>query len=61
MAIRGFASIIDTLTSTFQGNQFDPLCYRAILKFKEEPLNYNKGDSNAIIKLSEDTFHEISW
>ena len=32
-----------------------------MLKFKEKSLNYNKGDSNAIIKFSEDTFHEISW
>ena len=61
MAIREFTSIIDTLASTIQGNQFDPLYYRAMLKFKEKSLNYTKGDSNAIIKFSEDTFHEISW
>ena len=61
MTIREFASFIGTLTSSFPGNQFDPLYYRAMLKFKDKSLKYNKGNFNAVIKLSEDTLHEVSW
>ena len=61
MAIREFASFIGTLTSSFPGNQFGPLYYRAMLKFKDKSLRYNKGNFNAVIKLFEDTLHEISW
>ena len=32
-----------------------------MLKFKDKSLKYNKGNFNAVIKLSEDTLHEISW
>ena len=61
LAIREFASFIGTLTSSFPGNQFGPLYYRAMLKFKDKSLKYNKGNFNAVIKLSEDTLHEILW
>ena len=27
----------------------------------DQSLKYDKGNSNAIIKLSEDTLHELSW
>ena len=61
LTIREFASFIGTLTSSFPENQFGSLYYRAMLKFKDKSLKYNKGNSNAVIKLSEDTLHEISW
>ena len=61
LTIREFASFIGTLTSSFPGKQFGPLYYRAMLKFKDKSLKYNKGNFNAGIKLSEDTLHEISW
>ena len=32
-----------------------------MLKFKYKFLKYNKGNLNAIIKLSEDTLYKISW
>ena len=34
---------------------------RTMLKFKDKSLKYSKADFNAIIKLPEDTWHEISW
>ena len=58
--IREFVSVIGTLTSSFSGNRFSTLYFRAMLKFKDKFLKYNKGNFNAIIKLSEDTLHEIS-
>ena len=61
LTIREFANFIGTLTSSFPGNQFGPLYYRAMLKFKDKSLKYNQGDFNAVIKLSEDTLHEFSW
>ena len=61
LTIREFVSFIGTLTSSFPGNQFGPLYYRAMLKSKDKSLKYNKGNFNAVIKLSEDTLHEISW
>ena len=61
LRIREFASFIGTLTSSFPGNQFGPLYYRAMLKMKNKSLRYNKGNFNAVIKLSEDTLHEIAW
>ena len=61
LTIREFASFIFTLTSSFPGNQFGPLYHSAMLKFKDKSLKYNKGNFNAIIKLSEDTLHDISW
>ena len=61
LTIREFASFIGNLTSSFPGNQFGPLYYRAILKFKYKSLKYSKGNFNAVIKLSEDTLHEILW
>ena len=61
LTIREFASFIGTLTSSFPGNQFGPLYYRAMLKSKDKSLKYNKGNFNAIIKLPEDTLHDISW
>ena len=60
MTITEFASFIGTLTSSFPGNQFGPLYYRAMLKLKDKSLKYNKGNFNAVIKLSEDTFYEIA-
>ena len=60
LTIREFASFIGTLTSSFSGNQFGPLYYTAMLKFKDKSLKYNKVNLNAVIKLSEDTLHEIS-
>ena len=59
LIIREFASFIGTLTSLFPENQFGPLYYRAMLKFKDKSLKYNKGNINAVIKFSEDTLHEI--
>ena len=50
-----------TFTSLFPANQFCPLYFKTKLKFKYKSLKYNKGNFNAIIKLSEDTLHEISW
>ena len=61
LTIREFASFIGTLTSSFPGNQFGPLYCRAMLKSKDKSLKYNKGNLNAIIKLPEDTLHDISW
>ena len=55
------ASFVVTLTSTFPGNQFGPLYYTVTLKFIDKSLKYNEGNINTIIKLSEDTLHEISW
>ena len=63
LTIREFASFIGTLTSSFPGNQFGQLYYRAMLKCKDKSLKYNKGNFNALIKLiklSEDTLHEMS-
>ena len=56
LTIREFATFIGTLTSSFPGNQFDPLYYIAMLKFKDKSLKYIKGDFNTMIKL-----HETSW
>ena len=57
-----FASCIGTLTFSFPGSSFGPLYYRAMLKFKDDSLKYNKRNFSAIIIiLSEDAFHEISW
>ena len=61
LTIREFASFIGTLTSSFPGNQFGPLYYRAMLKLKDKSLKYNKGNFNAVIKLSEDSLYEIAW
>ena len=61
LTIKAFASAVGSLPSTFPGDQFDPLYYRAMLKFKEKSLKYNKDNFNAITKLSEDTLHEVSW
>ena len=61
LTIREFASFIGTLTSSFPGNQFGPLYYRAMLKLKDKSLKYNKGNFNAVIKLSEDALYEIAW
>ena len=61
LTIREFASFICTLTSSFPGNQFGPLYYRAMLKLKDKSLKYNKGNFNAVIKLSEDALYEIAW
>ena len=60
LTIRKFASFMGTLTSSFPGNQFAPLYYRAMLKLKDKSLKYNKGNFNAVIKLSEDALHEIT-
>ena len=59
LTIREFASFIGTLTSSFPGNQFDQLHYRAMLKSSDKSLKHNKGNLNAV-KLSEDTLYEIS-
>ena len=59
LTIGEFASFIGTLTSSFPGNQFDQLHYRAMLKFKDKSLKHNKSNLNAV-KLSEDTLYEIS-
>ena len=61
LTIREFASFIGTLTSSFPGNQFGPLYYRAMLKLKDKSLKYGKGNFNAVIKLSEDALYEIAW
>ena len=61
LTIREFASFIGPLTPSFPGNQFGPLYYRVMLKLKDKSLKYNKGNFNAVIKLSEDTLYEIAW
>ena len=61
LRIREFASFIGNLASSFPGNQFGPPYYRAMLKLKDKSLKYNKGNFNAVIKLSEDTLYEIAW
>ena len=61
LTIREFASFIGTLTSSFPGNQFGPLYYRAMLKLKDKSLKCNKENFNAVIKLSEDALYEIAW
>ena len=61
LTIKEFASFIGTLTSSFPENQFWPLYYRAMLILKDKSLKYNKGNFNAVIKLSEDTLYEIAW
>ena len=60
LTIREFDSFIGTLTSSFPGNQFGLLYYKAMLKFKDKSLRHNKGKFNAITKLPEDTLHEVS-
>ena len=60
LTVREFAIFIGTLTSSFPENQFGSLYYRAMLKFKDNSLKYNKGKFNEIIKFSEYTLHEIS-
>ena len=35
------------------------MCYRAMLKFNDKYVRYNKCDFDAIIKLSENTLSEI--
>ena len=47
LTIREFTNFISTLTSLLPVNQFGPCT--------------TKGNFNAVIKLSEDTLHEISW
>ena len=32
-----------------------------MLKFKDKSLKHGEGNFNGMIKLPEDTFHEISW
>ena len=54
LTIREFASFIGTLISSFPGNQFGPLYYRAMLKLKDKSLKYNKGNFNAVITSFED-------
>ena len=61
LTIREFASFIGTLTSSFLGNQFGRLNYRAMLKLKDRSLKYNKGNFNAVIKLPENTLYETAW
>ena len=61
LTIREFDSFIGTLTSSFSGNEFGALYYRATLKVKDKSLKCDKGIINAIRKLSENTLHEISW
>ena len=61
LTIREFASFFGTLTSSFPGNQFGSLQYRAMIKFKDKSLKYNKGNFIAVITLSENTLHETSW
>ena len=61
LTIRESASFIGTLRSSFPENQFDPLYYRAMIKLKDKSLKYNKGNFNAVIKLSEDTLYETLW
>ena len=61
LTIRKFASFISTLTSSFPGNQFDPLYYRVMLKFKDKSLKYNKVNFNAVTKLSGDTLNKTPW
>ena len=56
LTIREFTSFIGTLTPSFPGTQFGRMYYRAMLKFKDKSLKYNKGNFNAVIKLSEDTW-----
>ena len=60
LTIREFGNFFGTFTSLFLANQFCPLYFKTKLKFKDKSLKYNKGNFNAIIKLSEDTLHEIS-
>ena len=61
LTIREFASFIGPLTPSFPGIQFGPLYYRVMLKLKDKSPKYNKGNFNAVIKLSEDTLYEIAW
>ena len=51
ITIREFASFIGTVTSSFPGNKFGPLYYRAMLKVKDKSVNYNEGNFNVIIKI----------
>ena len=60
LTIREFASFIGTLRSSFPENQFWPLYYRAMLILKHKSLKYNKGNFNAVIKLSKDTLYETT-
>ena len=60
LTIREFASFIGTLTSPFPENQFGPLYYRVMLTLKDKSLKYNKGNFNAVIKLSEDSLYKIA-
>ena len=61
LTIRGFASFFGTVTSSFLGNQFGSLYYRAMLKFKDKSLKCNKVNLRVKLNLSEDTLYEISW
>ena len=53
--IRAFSSFIGNLTSSFAENQIGLLYCRAILKYKDKSLKYNKVSFDGIMKFSEDT------
>ena len=61
MKIRDVASFIDTLTSTYPANEYEPLYHRAILKNKDDFLKANKGNFNARIDLTKNALQEIKW
>ena len=61
LKIRDVASFIGTLTSTFPANKYGPLCYRVVLKNKDDFLKVNKGNFNARIDLTKNALQEIKW
>ena len=61
LKIRDVASFIGTLTSTFPANKYGPLCYRVVLKNKDDFLKVNKGNFNAGIDLTKNALQEIKW
>ena len=59
--IRELSSLIGTLTSTFPGNNFEPLYYRELDKWKTLGLKKAKGNFDTSIKLTKETTIDMQW
>ena len=59
--IRGVASFLGTLVSSFPGVQFGPLHYRQIEVDKERNLKLNQGKFDALMTLSSHSLSEVCW
>ena len=59
LKIRELASLIETLTVTFPGNNLGPLYYRAFDKCKTYALKKSKGNFECRVALSEDALLDL--